>query len=90
MRQMPADSAEMLLAMERNFPNFDWNCHYRLVDHMMICKPKEVTIPPPPMWSPTPSIWISQISETAPIFKYIPIQLAMPGHLAAVSLKKIS
>ena len=58
MRQMPADSAEMLLAMERKFPNFDWNCHYRLVDHMMICKPKEVTIPPPPP-PPTLSIHLS-------------------------------
>ena len=66
MRQIPADSAEMLLAMERKFPNFNWNCHYRLVDHLMICtKPKEVwpveevTIPPPAP-PPTLSIYLSQ------------------------------
>ena len=52
--QMTADRAEIFLAaMDRNnehnfYPDFNWNCHYRLVDRMMICKPKEVTIPPPP------------------------------------------
>ena len=70
--QMTADRAEIFLAaMDRNnednfYPDFNWNCHYRLVDHLMICtKPKEVwsveevTIPPPAP-PPTLSIYLSQ------------------------------